>query len=39
MAFGEVIVNRDLVSGVEEFLRADGADVTRAAGDENIHAI
>ena len=39
MAFGEVVVNRDLMAGVEQFFRADRADVTRAAGDKNVHAI
>ena len=36
MAFGEVVIDRDGMSGVQQFFGADGADVTRAAGDKNI---
>ena len=38
MAFREVVINRYLMSGVEEFFRANGSDITGAAGDKNIHA-
>jgi hypothetical protein len=37
MAFGEVVVNGDLMAGVEKFFGANGADVSRAASDENVH--
>ena len=37
VAFGEVVVNRDLVPRVEQFFRANGPDITGAAGDENVH--
>ncbi len=39
MPFGEIVVNGDLMSRIEELLGADGPDVTRAAGDEYVHAI
>ena len=38
MAFGEVVINRDLMAGVEQFFRANGTDVAGAAGDKNVHA-
>ena len=38
MAFGEIVIDRDLVPGVEQFFRANGADVAGAAGDKNVHA-
>jgi hypothetical protein len=38
MAFREVVINRDLMSGVEQFFRADGTNITGTAGDKNIHA-
>jgi hypothetical protein len=38
VAFREIIENRDRMTGVQEFFRTDGADVARAAGNENIHA-
>jgi hypothetical protein len=34
---GEVIENRDGVSGIEELLDANAADVSGAAGDEKVH--
>jgi hypothetical protein len=37
VAFGEIVIDRDLMSGIEQFFRANGADVTRAAGDQNVH--
>jgi hypothetical protein len=39
MSLGEIVVNGDLMSGVEQFFRADRTDVARAAGDKNIHAM
>ena len=38
MAFGEIVINRDLMPRVEQFFRANRADVARAAGDKYIHA-
>ena len=38
MAFREVVINRDLMAGVEQFFRANRADITGAAGDKNVHA-
>jgi hypothetical protein len=38
MAFGEIVIDRDVVSGVEQFLRANGPDVSGATGDKNVHA-
>jgi hypothetical protein len=37
VAFREVVINRDLMAGVEEFFRANRTDMTGAAGDKNIH--
>ena len=37
VALGEVVENGDLMAGVEEFLRANTADVACAAGNENVH--
>ena len=37
MAFGQIIINRDGVTRVEQFFRANRADISRAAGDKNIH--
>ena len=39
MAFGEIVINRDRMAGTKQFFRANGADVTRAAGDEDVHAL
>ena len=39
VAFGQIVVNRDGVTGVEEFLDANRADVTRAARDEDVHSM
>jgi hypothetical protein len=39
MAFGKVVINRDGVSGIEQFLGANRADVARAAGDKNVHGV
>ena len=38
VAFREVVKHRDRVAGVEEFFRADGTDITGAAGDKDVHA-
>ena len=38
MTFGEIVIDRDLVPGVEQFFGADGTDVAGAAGDKNVHA-
>ena len=37
MTFGEIIINRDLMAGVEEFFHADGTDITGTAGDKDVH--
>jgi len=34
MAFAEIIINRDLMAGVEQLFRADGTNITGAAGDK-----
>ena len=39
MAFGEIVIDCDLMAGVQQFFRANGADITGAAGDEDIHAL
>src|SRR5712664_3518665 len=39
MAYGEIVVNGDLMAGVEEFLSANGANVSCAAGEKDIHAV
>ena len=36
MPFGEIVIHGDLMPRVEQFLNADGPDVTRAAGDKNV---
>jgi len=36
MAFAEIVINRDLMAGVEQFFRADGTNIAGAAGDENF---
>jgi len=38
MTFGEIVIDRDLVSGLKQFLRANGTDVAGAAGDKYVHA-
>jgi hypothetical protein len=38
MAFREVVINRDLMAGVEQFFRANGTDITGTAGDKDVHA-
>jgi hypothetical protein len=38
MAFAEIVINRDLMAGVEQFFRADGTNIAGAAGDKNVHA-
>jgi D-glycero-D-manno-heptose 1,7-bisphosphate phosphatase len=37
MAFRKIVKNCDLMAGIQEFLHANRADVTGAAGDKNIH--
>ena len=37
MSFDQIIVDGHLMTGIQEFLRANRADVTGAASDENIH--
>jgi hypothetical protein len=39
MAFGEIVINRDRMAGTKQFFRANGANVTRAAGDKDVHAL
>jgi hypothetical protein len=39
MAFGEVIIDRDVMIGVEQFFRANRPDVARAARDKYFHAV
>ncbi len=39
MAFSKIIVNRYRMSGIEQFFRANGADVTRTSGNQNIHRL
>jgi hypothetical protein len=38
MAFGQIVIDRDLMPGVEQFFRANRADVARTAGDKDVHA-
>ena len=38
MAFREIVIHRDLMSGVEQFFRADGTNIAGTAGDKNVHA-
>jgi hypothetical protein len=38
MTFGQIVIDRDLMSCVEKFFRANGTDVACAAGDEYVHA-
>ena len=37
MAFGEIVIDGNRVPGVQQFFRANGTDITGAAGDEDIH--
>ena len=37
MAFDQVVINRDLVPRVEQFLDANRSNVTRSACDKNFH--
>ena len=37
MSFRKVVIDRDLMPGIEKFLRANGADITGAAGDKDVH--
>ncbi len=37
MALGQVVINRYGVSGIEQFLNANGTDIARAASDKSIH--
>ena len=37
MPLGKIVVNADFMSGVEEFLHADRANISRSAGDKHIH--
>src|SRR5437660_10056910 len=37
MPFGKIIINGDLMAGVEQFLGANRSDVSRAARDKHIH--
>ncbi len=37
MAFGEVVIDGDFVARVQQFLDANRADVTSAAGNKDIH--
>ncbi|MEI2697443.1 MAG: hypothetical protein V9E94_03485 [Microthrixaceae bacterium] len=37
MPAGQVVVDGDAVSGLQQLLRHGAADVARAAGDENVH--
>src|SRR5437764_10047162 len=37
MSFREIVINGHFVPAIEQFLRADRADVTGPAGDENVH--
>jgi hypothetical protein len=38
MPFREIVINRDLMTCVEKFFRANGTDVACAASDEYVHA-
>jgi hypothetical protein len=38
MAFCEIVIDRDLMSRVEQFLGANRANISGAAGDKNVHA-
>src|SRR5881227_3002054 len=37
MAFAQIVKDRDFVAFIQQLFRANTADVTRAAGDENSH--
>jgi hypothetical protein len=37
MTLGKIVVNRHVVTGIQEFFDTNRADVTRAARNENIH--
>jgi hypothetical protein len=39
MTFSQVVINRDLMTRIEEFFGADRTDITSAAGDKNVHAL
>jgi hypothetical protein len=38
MAFAKIVINRDLMAGIEQLFRADGTNIAGAAGDKNVHA-
>jgi hypothetical protein len=38
MAFAEIVINRDLMAGVEQLFRANRTNIAGAAGDKNVHA-
>jgi hypothetical protein len=38
VAFGEIVIDRDSMSGIEQFFRANGSNITGTAGDKDVHA-